>query len=228
MQSFKVLMMSYRRPLWSAQCIWSNVWAGLNELSTVTLAFFNFDISGLRAWERISLSDNSYPNSSSATSGEREEIPWGHSYSVPASWSSQLIHDSPKTACNCSSAHLVASLCVESPWIEILDVNEKTIKFHLEWLLHLKKNQQITIIIIISSNQSEWGQQFSPINSSQFPDFFDTYSIFYFQMPRKNNYLVSKSGKKILKTEHGESRKKWRIGTKKYCTIDIRELKSIS
>lgn len=103
LQSFKVLMMSYKRPLWSTQCICKSVWAGLKALSIVIQVFFSFVRSGLRACDWTTLSSSPHVKSSSATMGEREEIPWWLSYSGLAIWSSQLIQNSAKTACNCSS-----------------------------------------------------------------------------------------------------------------------------
>lgn len=87
--------------MWSTQLIWSNVWAGLKELSITTPAFFSFVTSGVRACERVSLFDSSHLNNSSATTGEREKTPWRLSHCWSANWSSQLIQNSPKTTRSC-------------------------------------------------------------------------------------------------------------------------------
>lgn len=73
------------------------VWAGLIRLSIVTVAVLTFFMSGLRACEHDFFLDSSEVNNSSATSSGRDESPCWLSYSGPASWSSQLIQNSPKT-----------------------------------------------------------------------------------------------------------------------------------
>lgn len=93
LKSFKVLIISYKRPLWSWQTIWTSVWAGLRELSIV-METLSKGRDPLCCWS--SIFDLSM---SSVISGGRNVGLWEHAViSGPTISMSQLIMESPKTA----------------------------------------------------------------------------------------------------------------------------------
>lgn len=123
------------RPFWSMHCIWSNVWAGLRKLSTVTMAFLTF------VAPEDSFSDNSQLNNSSATGWGREVNACWPSYSGPANWSSQLMQYSPKILLRCS--HVLSRRCF---------VCNKSLVMQIEQ--HKRQNLYLISVKILSTENS--------------------------------------------------------------------------